>query len=323
MDFEELYKATLKMLNDKFGMTTYSKENFQMIYKSFYEENQKPTNEINKQILIRIKGDFDLANQEKTNEDNLDSRVKELEKIRNNIDKLSVLNENKEFKELSSISTSSSSIKEDVIIPQIQITNQDKNINNFKTFIINTCRNNFKINPTIDLKTNMIYPCCLCLPAIIKQQTPYIILSINDGTRNNNYTYIPINDNKWDIWRPVMDNYNDINLNNNKWTIIIYDFLNNQIDFSEYYSTIFNVIYNKNEDNYSIKIDKTHHFNKNDKIKIVLKDGTTIDNQILEIIKDNLIINTNNLTYEDFIDAKVFNYNYQFSLVFKYLSKIK
>ncbi len=100
MDFEELYKATLKMLNDKFGMTTYSKENFQMIYKSFYEENQKPTNEINKQILIRIKGDFDLANQEKTNEDNLDSRVKELEKIRNNIDKLSVLNENKEFKEL-------------------------------------------------------------------------------------------------------------------------------------------------------------------------------------------------------------------------------
>ena len=312
MDFDELYKATLKMLGDKFGITTYSKENFQMIYKSFYEENQKPTNEINKQILIKIKGDFDL------NEDNIDSRVKELEKIRNNIDKLSVLNENKEFKEF----TTSTSNKEDVIIPQIQITNQDKNINNFKTFIINTSRNNFKINSTIDLKTNIIYPCCLCLPSIIKKQTPYVILSINDGTRNNNYTYIPINDNKWDIWRPVIENYNDINLNNNKWTIIIYDFLNNQIDFSEYYSTIFNVIYNNNEDFYSIKIDKIYNFNINDKIKIILKDGKTIDNRIINMYKENLIINTNNLTYEDFIDAKVFNYNYQLSLVFKYLSKI-
>jgi len=326
MEFEDLYKATLKMLNDKFNINNYPKDKFEIIYKSFYEENQKPSNDINKQILMKIKGEFDLISQEKTNDDSLDSRIKELENIRNNIDKLSVLNDNKDLKDLTRDLSKESReprehLRDELIIPQIQITNQEKNLNNFKTFIINTCKNNFKINPTLDLKSNIIYPCCLCLPSIIKNKTPYIILSINDGTRNNNYTYVPIINNKWDIWKPITDNYNDINLYNNRWTINIYDFLNNPLDFDEFYSTIFNVIYDKNQDYYSIKIDKIHLFNPNDKIKIILKDGSTVDNQVISIVKENLIININKLTYEDFIDSKVFNYNHQFSLLFKYYLK--
>jgi hypothetical protein len=308
MNIDELYNISLKMINDKFKINQYSKDDFLSIYNTIYKNNQTPTNELNKEILKKINQIF--SQPIKTD---IDSRVKELENLRNNIDKLS------------SVSTSqpiSSSIsKDDIIIPQIQITNEDKKIV-YKTFIINTIKNNFKITPSIDIKLNSIYPCCLCIPSIIKNETPYIILSINDGFKNNNYTYIPFFQNKWDIWKPITENYNEINLNNNKWTITIYDFLNKIIDFDDYYSTIYNVIYDKNEDYYILKIDNIHLFNKNDKIKIIMKDGSTKDNKILDIINDKLIISPDNLEYKDFIDAKLFNYNYQFSLLFKYYSKL-
>jgi hypothetical protein len=311
MDFEELYKTTLKMLNDKFNINQYLKEDFLIIYKTFYQENQKPTNELNKEILKKINQIF--SQPIKTD---IDIRVKELENVRNNIDKLTTINP----PSLQNQPISSIIAKEDMKIPQIQITNEDKKIT-YKTFIINTIKNNFKITLTIDIKLNTIYPCCLCLPSNIKNQTPYIILSINDGIKNNNYTYIPFFQNKWDIWKPITENYNEINLNNNKWIINIYDYLNNVIDFDEYYSTIFNVIYDKNEEMYFLKIDNLHLFNKNDKIKLILKDGSSRDNKIYNIINDKIVIYPENLEYNDFIDAKIFNYNYQFSLLFKYYIK--
>ena len=149
--------------------------------------------------------DFQLFSQPiKTD---IDSRVKELENLRNNIDKLSIIPTPQPI--------SSSISKDDMIIPQIQITNEDKKIT-YKTFIINTIKNNFKIIPSIDMKFNSIFPSHLCLPSIIKEKTPYIILSINDGNKNNNFTFIPKMNNKWDIWKPITENYNEININN-KW----------------------------------------------------------------------------------------------------------
>jgi len=307
MDFEELYKISLKMLNDKFNINQYPKEDFLIIYKTFYQENQTPTNDINKEILKKINQLF--SQPIKTD---IDSRVKELENVRNNIDKISTIPASQPI--------SSTLAKEDMIIPQIQITNEDRHIS-YKTFIINTIRNNFKITPSINIKSNSIFPCYLCIPSNIRKETPYLILSINDGIKNNNYTFIPTFENKWDIWKPITENYNEINLNNNKWIIVIYDFLNNIIDFDEYYSTIYNVIYDKNDEMYSLKIDNIHLFNKNDKIKLIMKDGTSRDNKIADIKNDKIYIYPENLEYKDFIDAKLFNYNNQFSLLFKYYSK--
>lgn len=311
MDFEELYKTTLKMLNDKFGITQYLKEDFLSIYKTFYQENQKPTNELNKEILKKINQIF--SQPVKTD---IDSRVKELENVRNNIDKLTSITP----PSLHNQPISSIIAKEDIKIPQIQITNEEKQIT-YKTFIINTIKNNFKITLSIDIKLNTIFPCYLCLPSNIKNQTPYIIISINDGIKNNNYTFIPTFENKWDVWKPITENYNEINLNNNRWIINIYDYLNNVIDFDEYYSTIFNVIYDKKEEMYFLKVDNLHLFNKNDRIKLILKDGSSRDNKISNIINDKIVIYPENLNYNDFIDAKLFNYNYQFSLLFKYYIK--
>jgi hypothetical protein len=310
MDFEELYKTSLKMINDKYNINKYSKDDFLIIYKTFYQENKIPTNELNKEVLKKINQIF--SQSIKTD---IDSRVKELENTRNNIDKLSSISPPSQNQPISS-----TIIKEDIKIPQIQITNEEKQIT-YKTFIINTIKNNFKITTTIDIKLNSIFPCCLCIPSNIKNETPYIILSINDGIKNINYTYIPTSQNKWDIWKPITENYNELNLNNNKWSINIYDYLNNVIDFDEYYSTIFNVIYDKNEEMFFLKIDNIHLFNKNDKIKLIMKDGSSIDNKIADIKNDKIVIYPNNMEYKDFIDAKLFNYNYQFTLLFKYYIK--
>lgn len=309
MDFEELYKTSLKMINDKFNIKQYPKEDFLTIYKTFYPDNQKPTNELNKEILKKINI---ILSQSIKNTDIIENRVKELENIRNNIDKISSI-------PLTQTLTPTN-IKDEITIPQIQITNEEKKIN-YKTFIINTIKNNFKITPSINIKLNSIYPCCLCIPSNIKNQTPYLILSINDGVKSNNFTYIPTIINKWDIWKPITDNYNELNLNN-KWTITIYDFLNKIIDFNEYYSTIFNVIYDKNEELYILKIDNIHFYNKNDKIKLIMKDGTSVDNKIANIDNEKIFIYPENLEYKDFIDAKLFNYNNQFSLLFKYYPKL-
>lgn len=307
MDFEDLYKTSIKMMMDKFNISNYSREDFSIIYKSIYNQNQSPTNELNKEVLKKITQNF--TNPIKTD---IDSRVKELENLRNNIDKLSNIQ--------SSTSIIQSSIeKEEQPISQIQITNEEKHMT-FKTFIINTIKNNFKITPSIDIKMNSIYPCCLCLPTNIKNQTPYVILSINDGMKNNNYTYIPVIHNKWDIWKPITKNYEEINLNTNKWMINIYNHLNKLIEFEDY-SIIYNVIYDKIEDIYSLKIDNINLFEKNDRIKLILKDGTTRDNKIVDIKDNKIFINPENLEYKDFIDARLFNYNQQFSLLFKYYSK--
>jgi hypothetical protein len=298
------------MIKDKFGINQYLKEDFLIIYKTFYKENQTATNELNKEVLKKINQIF--SQPIKTD---IDTRVKELENARNNIDKLTSISSSTQIQPISS-----SIAKDDMKIPQIQITNEEKQIT-YKTFIINTIKNNFKITPSIDIKSHTIFPCYLCLPSNIKKETPYIIISINDGIKNNNYTFIPTFENKWDIWKPITENYNEINLNNNKWIINIYDFLNNIIDFEEYYSTIFNVIYEKNEEMYYLKIDNIHLFNKNDRIKLIMKDGNSRDNKIAYIKNDKIVIYPENLEYKDFIDSKLFNYNYQFSLLFKYCIK--
>lgn len=310
MDFEDLYKTSIKMVMDKFNIPNYSREDFSIVYKSLYNQNQPLSYELNKEVLKKIIHEYQNPNPNPIKTD-IDSRVKELENLRNNIDKLS---------NIQSSSTSTPIEKEEQPISQIQITNEDKQ-KTFKSFIINTIKNNFKITPSIDIKMNSIFPCCLCLPSNIKNQTPYVILSINDGMKNNNYTYIPVIHNKWDIWKPITKNYDEINLNTNKWMISIYNHLNKLIEFEEY-STIYNVIYDKIDDLYSLKIDNLNLFEKNDIIKLILKDGTTRDNIVVDKKDDKIFINTETLAYKDFIDARLFNYNQQFSLLFKYYSKL-
>lgn len=306
MNANDLYQASLKMLNDKYKIKEFSKEEFIEIYKEIYNNNQiQPNNNQNKEVLLKIKKKFD----EKSDTPDIELKIKEIESLRN-----SILN----IKPITYDQTEESIIK----IPQTPIIIDNKNqIHKYKTFLINSYRNNFKLSPNIDINSHMIYPCCLSIPSDIKNKTPYIILLINDGNKQINYIYNPIiiNKSNWDIWKPITNDYIDLTLNNNNWTISLNDFTLNSIDFNEYQVQIIDILeYNSS---FSLNVNKLHLFNINDKIKIIMNNGETIDNQIIGLKDNRLIINKGILDLENFIDAKIINYKYYISLTFKYHTK--
>lgn len=330
MDAERLYIACLKMLNDKYALQEYSKENFIAIYNNIYKEHNitTPTNDINKLILIKIKTEVEKTmnnntpplNPEKTINNNpplnLENKLKEIENIRTS---MNVISSSIGFQDPINDDIVSNNINSN-LINTIQINNQDPiMMNRFKSFIINSNKNNFKISPTIDIKTNVIYPCCLCIPAEIKNRTPYIILSINDNIKNVNFTFVPtICNSTWDIWKPITENYVDINLTNNNWNISIIDHFNNLLNLSYFYSSIHDIIENK--DTFILDIEKPMYFNTGDKIKIIKENGSYVDSMIIN--KNNkIILQKNNLKLDNLIDAKIINYIHQLSLIFKYYSK--
>ena len=186
----------------------------------------------------------------------------------------------------------------------------------YKTFIINSIKNNF----TTNINKNNIYPILLFLPSFIKNITPYIILSINDNYNNIiNYTFIfNKNSSNWDIWKPVINSYNKIILENTNWNIKLFDLNNQLISLNDYYTTTIEILENNNY--FNIKIDKIHLFNINDKIKIIFNNNYSSDNIIIDMNIENetIKINKNNIDIQEFINSKIFNYNYQLTFIFKY-----
>ena len=368
MDLEQLYLSCLKMVNDKYKMTNYPKDKFSEIFNNTYKENNRnvsnPTNEINKQILIKIRNEIEdnfnnypndnhYDNNNDNNNDNrndnhndnhnlidnqkinIEAKLKEIEDVRASMNLLSstatdetqeqLLEEGNYFGNNNNNNNESKSNHQQPSLNSIQITNNNPtSFNKFRTFIINTSNNNIRISPTIDISSSIIYPCCLCIPTDIKNRTPYLLLSINDGTKVINYTYLP---NKcfdsWDIWTPATDNYININLNTNNWNISLLDFNGTLIDFSCYYYPIIDVLENTSNNSFSIRIDENHNnnFYPHNKIKIIKEDGSYIDNSVIGNNNNRIIIKKNNLHLNDFINSTIYNYNNKCSLLFKYYSK--
>lgn len=352
MNSDSLYLAALKMLNDKYQITDYSKDKFINIYNQTYKENDKnplnPSNDINKIILFKIKDDIEneIKIKNETPQEKeiiIDDKLKEIESIRASMNLLSssTLNPNDINGSINGINGINGTIDDSIdgiidktkTIPNIQINNQSPTINNnFKTFIINTNKNNFKITPNIDIKNNLIYPCCISVPNDIKKLTPYILLSIFDGVKTINYTYIChfINNGSWDIWKPITDNYSEINLNNNNWNISFIDFRANHIDLSHYYHSIIDVLEDSSNKTFSLNIDDGNgnvngnvngNYDIYDKIKIIKEDGNVYDSSIVGFNNNRIIIKKNKLNMNDFVNSTIYNYKNQISLLFKYQSK--
>lgn len=307
MDCNELYTACLKMLDDKYNIKSFSKDTFMNIYNDIYNNDLiKPNNNSNKLVLIEIKKKV----EEKKETPDLELKIKEIEKMRSailNIKPATIEND---------IEGSEINIKQQT---PIQISNYNKVVSHkFKTFIINSFKNNFKVNPNININTYNIYPCCISIPIEIKNKTPYIILVINDGTKSNNYIYnpIPIVNAIWDIWKPITKDYIEISLNNNNWNISLLDFNYNPIELNDFLVIINDIL---EETNYfSLNVSKINYFEINDKIKIIKENGETIENRIIEITNNRLLINKSNLNINDFINAKIINFRHIISFTFKY-----
>lgn len=332
MESNALYQSCLKMLNDKYKINEFSKDIFMSIYNNVYQKAgvNIPTNELNKAILIEIKNIIETKilnndqqptindnrdnNQNNNRDEDLEFKIREMEALRASISKMNVVIQPP---------TIENDIPQTPIInnPQpIQIATYQQPIisNKFKTFIVNTTKNNFRLTPNIDVKFHSIYPCCICIPSDIKNKTPYLILVLSDGIKQISYTYIPVNTHNttWDIWQPIINDYLDITLGNNNWIITLVDYLNNPIDLNEYQAIVNDVLMVNN--NYTLNINKPHYFSINDKIKIIKNNGYISDNIIANVNNNIISINKNNLNLEDFIDSRIINYKHNISITFKY-----
>jgi hypothetical protein len=313
---KDLYQISLKMIKDKYHIHSFSIDTFNSIYQQFYHNDIQPNNNINKQILKNIDelvknqlSSSSVPKEEKTiTTDIINEKLLEVRNMRASM----ITNSNGNIK--TNINNTESQFKGDTayyegynIYNHFNNNNNNNNNNNGKSFIINCIKNTIYINN----KINNIYPAYLCIPSIIKNNTPYIILSINDEI---SYTFIPmvIND-VWDIWKPVNDNYVGIN-SKSVLNISICDFTNCLIDFSDFYSEILEI--GETGKGYHIKTNGI--FQIKDKIKIITKTNHQFDSQIIHMNNNIITIKKNNIKKDDFMNSKIFNCKYQFSLIFKY-----
>ncbi len=205
----------------------------------------------------------------------------------------------------------------------------------YKNFIINSLnrdwcknpnRNNIKCNLTLDNNNHILYPQCICFPTFVKKLTPYVLMNINDGTKNIFFTFTcssTNSDNRWDIWVPV-ENVENIVLTNKLWSIKFYDFTNNELNLGEDAISILEV--NKNDkykDYFDLKINYDTMYNMfmiGDMITIKIYDGTQRICKIKEIHNDIITISDskNELSLNDFINAKLLNMYNQYSFIIKY-----
>ena len=337
---DKLYNISLKMLKDKHNLDEYPRDKFNVIYYQIFNNktnNNLETNDLNKLVLKRInesilsnndKDNIDDTKDIRDNDDNrIEAKINELRNIRNNMN-LNLNNTNNTINTTNNfLNNDDNQIDIDEKFNEIQeirnnmINSNSNNTNNtnntkYKTFILNSIKNNF----TTNINKSNIYPLYLCLPSFIKKLTPYIILSISDNYNNiTNYTFIyKKNSSNWDIWKPVINSYHKIILENTNWNIKLFNFNNNLISLNDYYSTTIEIL--ENNDYFDIKVDKIHLFNLNDKIKIILNNNHSCDNIISDIDVENQIIkiSKNNINIQEFMNSKIFNYNYQLSLIFKY-----
>ena len=225
------------------------------------------------------------------------------------------------------------------------IINSKKNIG-YKNLIINSYnrdwtiyndRNNLSLSVNIDLNKNVIEPKKLLMPKYIKNITPYITMTINDGKKSQKFQFI-IGDSlsgHWDTWVIInneRDNLNNIiSLNNKDWVITFTDFLNTELNLGNDNINISRISKAFEDNQYIITIDKKDIFlyneyyleylNKYDNILLKTGEDEDITLKIIEII-DNTITVFTDKNIIDCIDATLLNYKAQYTIVLTYNSKI-
>jgi len=225
------------------------------------------------------------------------------------------------------------------------IINSKKNIG-YKNLIINSYnrdwtiyndRNNLSLSVNIDLNKNVIEPKKLLMPKYIKNTTPYITMTINDGKKSQKFQFImgDSSGGHWDTWVIInneRDNLNNIiNLNNKDWVITFTDFLNTELKLGSDNINISRISRTFEDNQYIITIDKKDlilyneyyldYLNKYDNILLKTSDDEEVRLKIIEIA-DNAITVLSDRNILDYTDGTLLNYKAQYTIALTYNSKI-
>lgn len=247
------------------------------------------------------------------------------------------------------------------------IMNNKKNIN-YKTLIINSYnrdwtiynnRNNLSLSINIDLTKNIIEPKKLLMPKYVKNITPYITMTINDGKKTQKFQFIlsvsvgdgACNDisvgGNWDTWIIMNNELDTINnivlLSNKEWVISFTDFLNNELELGSDCININRIIKTFNDNQYNIITEKTdmleyngyrlNLINKYDNILLKTSDDNDILLKVLEIDDNNItVLYKDDKSVEgiwgtggkitDITEAYLLNCKAQYSIILAYHSRI-
>jgi hypothetical protein len=269
----------------------------------------------------------------------------------NNTDPNTANTANTNFSPYAIINTTSNPTNDNIelvayIIEKMEsIINSKKNIG-YKNLIINSYnrdwtiyndRNNLSLSVNIDLNKNIIEPKKLLMPKYIKNTTPYITMTINDGKKSQKFQFImgDSSEGHWDTWVIInneRDNLNNIiSLNNKDWVITFTDFLNTELKLGSDNINISRISRNFEDNQYIITIDKrdlilyneyyVDYLNKYDNILLKTSDDEDVPLKIIEII-DNTITVLSYRNILDYTDGTLLNYKAQFTIVLTYNSKI-
>lgn len=301
-----------------------------------YVLNSSPSSKIS-ETIEREKSNNNLENQI-LDDDYINYKLKELEikrkiipQTQNNLETNNISDNTLNFNGVNNNTSSNAKeviYKTNPISITLPSTLETKKM--YKNFIINSLnrdwfknpsRNNIKCNITLDYNNNILYPYCICFPKFVKNITPYVLMNINDGSKNIFYTFTCLksyNDSRWDLWFPIK-NVENILLYNKLWSIKFYDFTNNELDLGSDCISVLEVSKNKNM--FDLKINSTdNNFMKNDKINIRTYDGKihlckifSYENELLTIYDEK-----DELTIDDFINSKILNIYNQYSFIIKY-----
>lgn len=234
------------------------------------------------------------------------------------------------------------------------IMNNKKNIN-YKSLIINSYnrdwtiynnRNNLSLSVNIDLTKNIIEPKKLLMPKYVKNITPYINMTINDGKKTQKFQFIlstsvastaSVAEGNWDTWIILNSELETINnivqLSNKEWLISFTDFLNNELELGSDCININRITKTFDNNQYNIITEKTdvlafngYHLdliNKYDNILLKTSDDIDILLKVIEI-DDNTITVLHKKCGDigDIGEAYLLNYKAQYSIILAYHSRI-
>jgi len=225
------------------------------------------------------------------------------------------------------------------------IINSKKNIG-YKNLIINSYnrdwtiyndRNNLSLSVNIDLNKNIIEPKKLLMPKYIKNITPYITMTINDGKKSQKFQFImgDSSGGHWDTWVIINNDHDNLNniisLNNKDWVITFTDFLNTELKLGSDNINISRISRTFEDNQYTITIDKrdlilyneyyVDYLNKYDNILLKTSDDEDVLLKIIEIA-DNTITVLSYRNILDYTDGTLLNYKAQYTIALTYNSKI-
>lgn len=350
-------RATINMLNDLFQIEQTDKETKELVSDIMYiitneHDSEKEHNlniqELNKLTLTRIKEIFIENKQEHTNikhkpdissydledktlnENNISCKLNELEKRRQLIPTFKKEDSDKLFKDQSSSHDKALNYSS---AGQVVITQSYQNSYKFKTLIINSFnrdwdknykRNNLKVNISLSSVDNIILPHCVCFPKFVKNLTPYVLMHVTDGIRNQYYTLTcnsSSSDNIWDLWYTISEPENII-IGDKIWSINFLDFTNNELQLGYDDLIVVSIKEDIEHKQFILLLDKNSDLCNNDNICLKLSNKKNIYTKIIKTNNNIHISNQDNsISIEDLIGAKIINLNKQYTLIVKYALK--